>query len=291
MSIYIVPNTGVPVSHKVSEYFQMTYTNFIDLLFNDKYKIVESPTKSKIHVYGIQTTSNNCIDTNKKNIMVCVENCSVSRTHYNHFNEFQHFNDNRINVFIYNDISKIVKTDKYIAIPFVYAYIDQFIRIQNQLINNIPFGKKKFCLFTSRNMMNENKKKVLQELSTIGQIDSIEQYNLSKYSCYHSNELLQLFNQYKFIICFENSNTDGYITEKIFNVFLSKSIPIYDGAPNISDYINQNSYISFNDSNFIKKINLLCKNEKLYNIYINSNKISDKYDNEDWFNQMIKYLE
>jgi hypothetical protein len=291
MSIYIVPNTGVPVAQKVSEYFQMTYTNFIDLLFNDKYKIVESPTKSKIHIYGIQTTSNNSIDSNKKNILLCVENCSVGRTHYKHFNEFQHFNDRRINVFIYNDISKIVKTDKYIAIPFVYAYIDQFIRIQNQLTINTPFDKKKFCLFTSRNMLNENKQKILQGLSKIGQIDSIEQYNLSKYSCYHSDELLRLFNQYKFIICFENSNTNGYITEKIFNVFLSKSIPIYDGAPNISDYINTSSYINFNDSNFVKKINLLSTNEKLYNIYINSNKISDKYDNEDWFNHMITYLE
>jgi|TARA_B110000114_G_C15076539_1_gene392073 alpha-1,4-fucosyltransferase len=39
------------------------------------------------------------------------------------------------------------------------------------------------------------------------------------------------------------SKTDGYVTEKIFNAFLSGSIPIYDGAPNIMDYIFPNSFI------------------------------------------------
>ena len=42
----------------------------------------------------------------------------------------------------------------------------------------------------------------------------------------------------------ENSHNEGpYITEKIFNVFLSQSIPIYDGEPKINEYINKKSYI------------------------------------------------
>jgi hypothetical protein len=289
MNIYINNYTAVPVVKKIEHYYEMTYNNLIDLLFYDisNIVIVDNYDKSNICIYGIQATSCNIIDTTKKNILLCVENCSIGRRHYRHYNEFSHFNDNRFNIYIYNDISKIIKNDKYLAIPFIYLYIDQFIRIEKTIsYNTIPFNKKKFCLFTSRNLLNDNKKNILQLLQTIDNIDHISQYNISNVSCYHSKELLEIFNKYKFIICFENSKSNGYITEKIFNVFLSKSIPIYDGAPNINNYINKNSYISYDDTKIIDKIKLLSSNEKLYNTYINSNKISHLYNNESW-NQLL----
>jgi hypothetical protein len=285
MNIYINNNTGVPIVKNVKNYFEMSYNNFIDLLFYDisNTSITDNYNKSNICIYGIQTTSNTIIDNTKINILLCVENCSVDRKHYKHYNEYYHFNDNRIDIYIYNDISNIIKTEKYLAIPFIYLYIDQFIRIEKILsFKETPFNKKKFCLFTSRNLLNDNKKNILQLLQNIDSIDYISMYNISNVSCYHSRELLEIFNKYKFIICFENSKTDGYITEKIFNVFLSKSIPIYDGAPNINNYINKNSYISYEYNKIINKIKLLSSNEKLYNMYISSNKISEKYNNENW---------
>jgi hypothetical protein len=49
---------------------------------------------------------------------------------------------------------------------------------------------------------------------------------------------------YKYNFCYENTyNINGYITEKLFDCFLSGCIPIYLGAPNISDYIPENTYI------------------------------------------------
>lgn len=49
---------------------------------------------------------------------------------------------------------------------------------------------------------------------------------------------------YKFAICYENArDIPGYITEKIFNCFFSGCIPIYLGAPNITDYIPANTFI------------------------------------------------
>lgn len=290
MNIYISNNTGVPIVKNVTKYFEMTYNNLIDLLLHDISKsciITDDDNKSNIYIYGIQTTSKTIIDNSKINILLCVENCSIGRSHYKHYNEYKHFNDNRIDIYIYNDISTIIKTDQYLAIPFIYLYIDQFIRIEKTLsIKETCFNNKKFCLFTSRNLLNDNKKNILQLLHTIDNIDHISQYNISNVSCYHSKEILEVFNKYKFIICFENSKSDGYITEKIFNVFLSKSIPIYDGAPNINNYINKNSYISYDDTKIIDKIKLLSSNEKLYNTYINSNKISHLYNNESW-NQLL----
>ena len=39
--------------------------------------------------------------------------------------------------------------------------------------------------------------------------------------------------QYKFLICFENTPVSEYITEKIWHGYISQTIPIYYGAPEI----------------------------------------------------------
>lgn len=53
---------------------------------------------------------------------------------------------------------------------------------------------------------------------------------------------------YKFSICYENSSLyRGYITEKIFDCFAAGTVPIYYGAPNISDYISSECYIDFRE--------------------------------------------
>jgi len=50
--------------------------------------------------------------------------------------------------------------------------------------------------------------------------------------------------QYKFSICYENArDIPGYITEKIFDSFFAGCIPVYLGAPNITDYIPAGTFI------------------------------------------------
>lgn len=58
---------------------------------------------------------------------------------------------------------------------------------------------------------------------------------------------LVVLNNYKFAICYENSIETGYITEKIFDCFNGKCVPIYLGAPNITDFIPSNCFINKND--------------------------------------------
>lgn len=53
--------------------------------------------------------------------------------------------------------------------------------------------------------------------------------------------------QFKFNICFENCAFPGYVTEKIFDSFLSGSIPIYYGAPDILDFIPKNAFIDYRE--------------------------------------------
>ncbi|TDT61025.1 glycosyltransferase family protein [Fonticella tunisiensis] len=50
--------------------------------------------------------------------------------------------------------------------------------------------------------------------------------------------------KYKFSICYENvRDIRGYITEKIFDCFFAGCVPIYLGAPNITDYVPENTFI------------------------------------------------
>ena len=61
------------------------------------------------------------------------------------------------------------------------------------------------------------------------------------------NDKVQTLKNYKFSICFENSNDiNGYITEKIFHAFAAGCIPIYLGPKNTLNYIPQNCFIDYN---------------------------------------------
>lgn len=50
---------------------------------------------------------------------------------------------------------------------------------------------------------------------------------------------------YKFHICLENSDIPYYWTEKFSDPLLAKCVPIYCGCTNLSEYFDENGYISF----------------------------------------------
>lgn len=53
-----------------------------------------------------------------------------------------------------------------------------------------------------------------------------------------------ILSQYKFCVCYENAREiPGYITEKIFDCFAAGCVPIYWGAPNVTDLIPADAFI------------------------------------------------
>lgn len=49
---------------------------------------------------------------------------------------------------------------------------------------------------------------------------------------------------YRFSLCYENIHDEpGFITEKIFDCFRAHCVPIYWGAPNITDYVDKEAFI------------------------------------------------
>jgi len=260
-----------------TNYFELEDKQAIQIFLPDKYtyQIVDESEPADICIIGIQHTDNSLLRSNEYNIFLSVENFSVGRSHYGFWNKFGRSGNPLINSYIYNDIPHPDKS----FIPAVYCRVKYFRLIYPQfefIRSNTPFEKKKFCLFTSRNGLNSNKQTVINQLAQLGQIDFLDQYDqvLKSKSCYNSPELISIYAQYKFIICFENSRTPGYVTEKIFNVFLSGSVAVYDGAPNITDYIVPGSFIQY-DSNIVKKISMLASNPILYNAVVSKEKTKE----------------
>jgi hypothetical protein len=56
---------------------------------------------------------------------------------------------------------------------------------------------------------------------------------------------IPLFEDSMYHITIENSRYNNYITEKIIDCFMSYTVPIYWGCPNIGDYFDMNGVITF----------------------------------------------
>ncbi len=278
--------------NKERHHFQ-SVKQFIDYFLPNKYNyiIVDSNEKSDITIWDIYLEDSSMLRDDEINIIICVENVP-HWNFYKHYSKYGEYNDNKIKIYLYNHINTMVKTDKYISIPLIHNYINYYnnnIRLEPTEIT--LFNNKKFCLMINKSKLNEQINETVIALEKIGEIDSLSMYpDLLNKSCYHSVELLNVFNKYKFIICFENSYADGYITEKIFNCFYAKTIPIYKGSEKITNYINKDSFID-GRSNFIEKIIKVKDNEKLYNEYINSPKISASYNNENYNQELATFID
>jgi len=80
----------------------------------------------------------------------------------------------------------------------------------------------------------------------ITRMEKIFPFLVKKYKNYkgHTDNKLKTLSNYKFALCYENNgDANGYITEKIFDAFRGKTVPIYLGAPNIEKYVDKESFI------------------------------------------------
>ncbi|GAA9239330.1 glycosyltransferase family 10 [Helicobacter pylori] len=68
--------------------------------------------------------------------------------------------------------------------------------------------------------------------------------NTLGYKVENKNEFLS---QYKFNLCFENSQGYGYVTEKILDAYFSHTIPIYWGSPSVAKDFNPKSFVNVHD--------------------------------------------
>jgi len=280
-----------------NEYYSMqSFLNFINYFFDGiNIKLINSDSDVfNGSIYSIIESEK--IEKSTLNILVCVENCNYWK-HYVHYNDYGNYGDENIQIYMYNHIDTLQITDKYIAIPVIYLQINYFNKFYTTIKPSIiiPFEDKKFCLIAT-NIGTEFKNKIFNKLITIGNCDLLNSFKneIGNKSCYHDITLLNIMNQYKFVFVSENSISDGYITEKIFNCYFSRIIPIYYGSKKINYFFNNNSFINIEDYNNLDNVEKLIirinNNKELYESYINSRIINNFYDDENYKEKVNKFI-
>ncbi len=138
----------------------------------------------------------------------------------------------------------------------------------NYNVTNFPESelRAEFCRMLSGYKKVDCAGKVMNNTDELKNLETkLNHYYLAK---------LEFQKQYKFSIAFENKSAPGYITEKIWHAFLSGTIPIYRGCPNIGDFFNPASFINCHDySSFddvIDRLKEIDSNPKLFEEYINA---------------------
>ncbi|MEJ7663699.1 MAG: glycosyltransferase family 10 [Hymenobacter sp.] len=56
-------------------------------------------------------------------------------------------------------------------------------------------------------------------------------------------EKLAVIRSYRFVVCYENTSTPGYISEKLFDCLFAGCVPVYLGEPNIRRFIPEDCFV------------------------------------------------
>ena len=139
-----------------------------------------------------------------------------------------------------------------------YYFIKKLKLINNKKLNNIRNKllsnpkRKKFCaaVISNSHFTDYFRLNFIKKLNEYKKIDMGGRYknNVGKI-----NNKIKFLSSYKFSIAMENTEGDGYVSEKIIDSFLSGSIPIYYGDYMIDEYINPKSIILVRGNKDMKK--------------------------------------
>jgi len=123
---------------------------------------------------------------------------------------------------------------------------------RNLDLDSIKSKKKKFCNFVFSNPRGEARNILFHELSLYKKVDAGGMV-FNNIGGTVGNKL-EFIDQYKFTIAFENSEQEGYTTEKLVHPKLVDSIPIYWGNPLVSLDWNTKAFVNYYDHMSIRKM-------------------------------------
>ena len=216
--------------------------------------------------------------------------CKHSNEKYNKSIKIARYSENYIPDFSETDYSfgqaHLIYLDRYFKFP---SFIDRLNVLRNYQDKNIALFKNntiktKFCAAVISNYHNYTSFRLefIKQLNKYKHVDMGGGY-LNDFG-EKVKDKIKFLSSYKFSISMENSNGDGYLSEKIIDSLIAGTIPIYYGDYIIDEYINPKVYILIKGEKdiqdkieYIKKID---NDEKLYNSILNEKIfINDNYTN------------
>ena len=193
----------------------------------------------------------------------------------------------------------IMYLDRYIKYPdFIFALSKiknyDIVKIRNNVSNK---SKNKFCAAViSDNFVTTNFRfTFFNELNKYKKIDMGGRVlnNVGEYV----EDKIKFLSSYKFSFSMENSEGDGYISEKIIDSFLAGTIPIYYGDYMFDEFINPKSIILIRGEKDIKQkieyIKKIDNDDKLYKKILKEKIFNENFQKvqEQIHNEKTKFLE
>ena len=185
--------------------------------------------------------------------------------------------------------------DRYFKYPsYIYRLTEHNIKNLDEIrLKIIKFPKrKKFCAAVISNDNSSFRLNFIKKLNEYKIVDMGGRVlnNIGK----QVEDKIKFLSSYKFSISMENSNGDGYISEKIIDSFMAGTIPIYYGNYMIDEYINPKSLILINNEKdmnekieYIKKID---SDDRLYKKLLKEKVFNDINIVEKIENEKTKFL-
>ena len=177
--------------------------------------------------------------------------------------------------------------DDYLRLPLWILEIDWFGADPERIANPKPISvdsctkalvteRKKFCAFVVSNPSNPLRNAAFQWLNNYKPVDSAGALfnnvgnGLAAGPGGGGGELkkMEFLKDYKFCITYENSSSQGYVTEKLLHAKAAGSIPIYWGDPKVSRDFNTKGFIVAQDfktpGELIEAVRRVDENDELY---------------------------
>ena len=295
-SKYIVKN-NIILNKKEKVHKKKISLYYVDIQLSfyaePQYKILNKLLKKK---YELEIKSDN-----PDYIIFDVFGCSHLNETYQNSIKIAFFTENQIPDFNKADYAisqhHIDFLDRYFKrsyfLGLLFTFNNRYLNIIRKKVLN-SHKRKKFCaaLISNDYCTDFFRLEFIEELNKYKYVDMGGKFK-NNVGGYIQNKL-KFLSSYKFSIAMENTEGNGYLSEKIIESFISGTIPIYYGDYMADEYINPKSYILIRGKNdmfekieYIKKID---NNDELYKKLLSENVFIDNYYQKKIENERIEFL-
>lgn len=137
--------------------------------------------------------------------------------------------------------------DRFLRFPLYVLYNEACkLAIHKHEHKNPNINSRKFCNFVISNSISDPARdEMIALLNSYKKVDSGGKYMNNVGG--PVSDKIEFEKNYKFTMCFENSSSKGYTTEKIMEAFAGCTVPIYWGNPDIANEFNPRAFINCHD--------------------------------------------
>ena len=208
----------------------------------------------------------------KKGVIEHVEGIKVffsgENVHHSPYDEYSDYllRDSSINLSLGFDF---FEDDRYLRFPLWLLYMFNPTSTREDIVARCKelrypqvSEKRRFCSLVAYHDVNGLRGQMVRELSTVEQVSCAGKFlhNDTSLKERFGDNKIEYLKEFYFNICPENSNSFGYVTEKVFEAISAGCIPIYWGSFNYPEphILNRDAIIFWekggNNQNVIKRI-------------------------------------